>query len=176
MQIELINLSDWPENYLLQTLEWIASDLHLRRNIKVLFQERWSEITDEGEIIPKTESEVAFDGDSFDNGVIRIVISRNAAFPFQWDINPQLPGDYLRKIVAFENRYELFLYLACHEMRHQFQFANPRKIKRICQLLDIDDEGDADSYAIKILSRWRCTTAAEVEFPADTSSSLANAA
>lgn len=76
-------------------------------------------------------------------------------FPVVWDINSALPGQYLRHVTWFNDPLEMLLYLSAHELRHMWQFEHPRKIKQIRQLLEIDDEADADFHALRLLSRYR---------------------
>ncbi len=155
MNLELNNLSQWQEERIRRLITSIAKDLKLKRDVRFVFQTTWTEIDDDGDVVPGTEAEVGFDGDAFDNGVVRVCIDKSMQFPFAYDINEQLDGFYLRHIVQFKSPHEMFLYMAAHELRHLWQWENPLKARQIRRLLRCDDETDADIYAIMTLSRHR---------------------
>ena len=71
MILELNNLSHWQEDRIRRLVLSIAKDLKLKRDIRFVFQTTWAEIDDYGDVLPGTEAEVGFDGDAFDNGVVR---------------------------------------------------------------------------------------------------------
>lgn len=155
MNLELNNLSQWPEDRIRRLVSSIAKDLKLRRDVRFVFQTKWTDIDDYGDVVPGTEAEVGFDGDAYDNGVVRVCIDKSMQFPFTYDINKQLDGFYLRHIVQFKNAHEMLLYMAAHELRHLYQWENPLKARQIRRLLRCDDETDADIYATMTLSRHR---------------------
>jgi phage-related protein len=153
--LELNNLSHWQEDRIRRLVSSIAKDLKLKRDIRFVFQTTWAEIDDYGDVLPGTEAEVGFDGDAFDNGVVRVCIDKSMQFPFTYDINEQLDGFYLRHIVQFKNAHEMLLYMTAHELRHLYQWENPLKARQIRRLLRCDDETDADIYATMTLSQHR---------------------
>jgi hypothetical protein len=155
VNLELNNLSQWPEDRIRRLVSSIAKDLKLRRDVRFVFQTKWTDIDDYGDVVPGTEAEVGFDGDAYDNGVVRVCIDKSMQFPFTYDINKQLDGFYLRHIVQFKNAHEMLLYMAAHELRHLYQWENPLKARQIRRLLRCDDETDADIYATMTLSRHR---------------------
>ena len=155
MHIELNNLSHWQEDRVRRLVSCIAKDLKLKRDVRFVFQTTWTEIDDYGDIVPDTEAEVGFDGDAYDNGVVRVCIDKSMQFPFTYDINEQLEGFYLRHIVQFKNAHEMLFYMTAHELRHLYQWENPLKARQIRRLLRCDDETDADIYATMTLSRYR---------------------
>jgi phage-related protein len=155
MHIELNNLSHWQEDRIRRLVSSVAKNLKLRRDVRFVFQTTWTEIDDYGDIVPGSEAEVGFDGDAYDNGVVRVCIDKSMQFPFTYDINEQLEGFYLRHIVQFKNAQEMLLYMTAHELRHLYQWENPLKAKQIRRLLRCDDETDADIYATMTLSRHR---------------------
>lgn len=155
IKIDLVNLSEKPDGDLLAVIQDIIDDLELREDVRFLFQRVWTEITDDGQIIPNTARDTAFDGDSLDTNVVRVQISKEIAYPILWAINENLPGEYLRNVNFFNNEEEFFVYFAGHELRHLWQFQNEFKSSLINQLLEMDDECDADIYATRVLSRYR---------------------
>ena len=155
MKLELNNLSNWQDEKIRRLVKAIAKDLRLKGDVRFIFQTTWTEIDDYGDIVPGTEAEVGFDGDAYDNGVVRVCIDKSMQFPFTYDINEQLEGFYLRHIVQFKNAPEMLLYMAAHELRHLHQWGNPLNARQIRRLLRCDDETDADIYAIMTLSRHR---------------------
>jgi phage-related protein len=155
MHIELNNLSQWQEDRIRRLVSSIAKDLKLKRDVRFIFQTTWTDIDDYGDVVPGTEEEVGFDGDAYDNGVVRVCIDKTMQFPFTYDINEKLDGFYLRHIVQFKNAHEMLLYMAAHELRHLYQWENPLKARQIRRLLRCDDETDADIYATMTLSRYR---------------------
>jgi len=158
--LELHNRSEWDENYLRQVVEWIITDLELTGRIKFWFMTVWMELTDEGELVPGTERDYAHDGDWTEGGIIKVVISDQITYPHVWDINPTLPGFYLRKTNTFWSAEEFFIYYAAHELRHEWQEQNPKALKKLHTLLKADDETDADIYATLTLARFRAAAAA----------------
>ena len=155
MRIELNNVSKWQDDRIRSVVSSLAKDLRLKHDIFFLFQTTWTEIDDYGNIISGTEADVGFDADAYDNGVVRVCIDHSMEFPYQYDINDQLKGFYLRRIVEFTSAYEMFLYMSAHELRHLYQWQNPEKARQIRRLLRCDDETDADIYATMTLSRHR---------------------
>jgi phage-related protein len=153
--LELNNLSHWQEDRIRRLVSSIAKDLKLKRDVRFVFQTTWTDIDDYGDVVPHTEAEVGFDGDAYDNGVVRVCIDKSMQFPFTYDINEQLEGFYLRHIVQFKNAHEMLLYMTAHELRHLYQWENPLKARQIRRLLRCDDETDADIYATMALSRYR---------------------
>jgi hypothetical protein len=152
--IRLHNYSRWENANIRRVVNWVAKDLKLKRNIKFIFQSTWTEIDDDGEIVADTEAEVGFDGDAYDNGVVRVCIGK-LEYPFTYDINQELEGLYLRQITELKNSYEMLLYMTAHELRHLWQWEHPEKARQIRGLLQCDDETDADIYAMMTLSLYR---------------------
>jgi len=152
--IRLHNYSRWDDDNIRRVVHWVARDLKLKRDIKFIFQTTWTEIDEDGEIVPDTEAEVGFDGDAYDNGVVRVCVGK-LDYPFIYDINNDLEGLYLRKITELKNSYELLLYMTAHELRHLWQWEHPDKARQIRRLLKCDDETDADIYAVMSLSLYR---------------------
>jgi len=155
LNLELNNLSKWQEDKIRGLVSSIAKDLKLKRDIRFVFQTTWAEIDDYGDVVPGTEAEVGFDGDAYDNGVVRVCIDKSMQFPFTYDINEQLDGFYLRHVVQFKNAHEMLLYMTAHELRHLYQWENSLKARQLRRLLRCDDETDADIYATMTLSRYR---------------------
>jgi len=153
--IRLHNFSTWDDDNIRRVVHWVAKDLKLKRDIKFIFQSTWTEIDDDGEIVPDTETEVGFDGDASNNGVVRVCVGKSMEYPFVYDINNELKGLYLRKIAVLKDSYELLLYMTAHELRHLWQWEHPDKARQIRRLLKCDDETDADIYATMTLSRYR---------------------
>ena len=153
--IRLRNYSRWDDDNIRQVVHWVAKDLKLKRNIKFIFQTTWAEIDEDGEIISDTEAEVGFDGDAYDNGVVRVCIGKSQEYPFVYDINQELEGHYLRRVTQLKDSHELLLYMTAHELRHLWQWEHPDKARQIRRLLKCDDETDADMYAIMTLSLYR---------------------
>jgi hypothetical protein len=159
-QIELVNLSSWDEETIENLTRYFRDDLRIKRSFRFLFQEIWTGLDDEtGDVLEGTESlETAWDGDAWGwakKGFIRVCIAPTISFPVVWDINYALKGQYLRRVTWFNTPPEMFIYLAAHEFRHLWQFEHESKRKQIMKLLAIDDETDADFYALRILSRLR---------------------
>jgi hypothetical protein len=152
--IRLHNYSRWDNENIRGVVHWVAKDLKLRRDIKFIFQSTWTEIDDDGEIIPDSAAEVGFDGDAYDNRVVRVCVGK-LDYPFVYDINSELEGFYLRKITEIKNSQEMLLYMTSHELRHLWQWEHPDKARQIRTLLKCDDETDADIYAIMVLSLYR---------------------
>jgi len=159
MRIKLNNFSNWQDDRVRQLVASIAKDLRLKGDIRFIFQTTWTEIDDDGNVKPDSEAEVGFDGDAYDNGVVRVCIDKSMQFPFTYDINEELDDFYLRHIVQLKNAHEMLLYMAAHELRHLYQWENPLKARQIRRLLRCDDETDADIYAIMTLSRYRNSNA-----------------
>jgi hypothetical protein len=158
--IELINLSQWEVARVEEVVWSLYRQLKLRRMVRFLFQDTWTRLDEEtGEIVAGTENrDMGWDGDAWEmpnGGLVRVCVSPATQYPVIWDINRELSGHYLRGVTWFNEPAELFLYLAAHEMRHLWQFEHPKKLAQICRLLDIDDEGDADIYVLRALSRHR---------------------
>jgi hypothetical protein len=154
MSITLHNLTDWRDADIKLGVSQIAEDLKLKGDIMFVFQATWTEIDDYGEVLPGTEEDIGFDGDAYDNGVVRVCVGK-LQYPFAYDINDQLEGFYLRHIVEIRDAYEMFLYMTAHELRHLWQWEHPDKARQIRRLLKCDDETDADVYAMMTLSRYR---------------------
>ena len=152
--IRLRNYSRWDDENIRRVVHWVANDLKLKRDIKFVFQTTWTQIDEDGEIVPDTEDEVGFDGDAYDNGVIRVCIGK-LDYPFSYDINKELKGSYLRRVMELKDSHELLLYMTAHELRHLWQWAHPDKARQIRRLLKCDDETDADIYAVRTLSLYR---------------------
>lgn len=155
MEITLTNLTDWRDADIKRRVSQIAEDLKLKGDITFVFQAAWTEIDDYGEVIPDTEEDIGFDGDAYDNGVVRVCVGTSLEYPFPYDINDELEGFYLRHIVEIKDPYEMFLYMTAHELRHLWQWENADKARQIRRLLKCDDETDADIYAAMTLSRYR---------------------
>ena len=155
MKITLNNFSNWDDADIRRVVTWLAKDLKLRRDIYFTFQTTWTEIDDYGDVVPDTEAEVGFDGDAYDNGVVRVCVGKSLRYPFAYDINAELEGLYLRHITELKDSYEMLLYMAAHELRHLWQWENPDKARQIRRLLKCDDETDADIYAMMTLSLYR---------------------
>ena len=155
MEITLTNLTDWRDADIKRGVSQIAEELRLKGDITFVFQAIWAEIDDYGEVLPETEEEIGFDGDAYDNGVVRVCVGTSLRYPFAYDINDELEGFYLRHIVEIKDAYEMFLYMTAHELRHLWQWENPEKARQIRKLLKCDDETDADIFAAMTLSRYR---------------------
>jgi len=158
--LELINLTRWDEAMVQRMVAKLYRDLRLRRMVRVLFQDTWTIIDQEnGVIISGSENhETAWDAGAWrmgNGGLVRICLSPWLAFPLVWDMYSALHEQYLRRVTWFNDRVEMFLYLAAHQLRHLWQFEHERKIAQICRLLEIDREADADVYALRVLSRYR---------------------
>jgi hypothetical protein len=158
--LELINLTDWDNALVRRIVENLCRHLRLRRQVRFLFQDIWTALDETtGEIVRGTESsETTWDGDAWkmsNGGLVRVCLSSKTVFPVVWDINRALPGQYLRGVTWFANAEEMFLYLAAHEMRHLWQFEHEKKNRQVCRLLNMDDETDADLYALRVLSDHR---------------------
>ena len=154
VKITLNNYSRWDDANIRSVVNWIAKDLKLRGEIKFIFQSVWTEIDDYGEIVPDTESDAGFDGDAYDNGVVRVCIGK-LDYPFLYDINQELEGLYIRRVAELKDSHELLLYMAAHELRHLWQWEHPKQARQIRRLLKCDDETDADIYALRTLSLYR---------------------
>jgi hypothetical protein len=152
--IRLYNYSRWENENVRRVVHWVAKDLKLKRDIKFIFQTTWTDIDEDGEIVPDSEAEVGFDGDAYDNGVVRVCIGK-LEYPFVYNINKELKGLYLRHITELKDSYEMLLYMAAHELRHLWQWEHPDKTRHIRKLLQCDDETDADIYAMMTLSLYR---------------------
>ena len=166
--IELLNLTEWDDALVQGIVTRLCQELGLRKPVRFIFQETWTAIEEEtGEIVAGTESpETGWDGTAgkmTNGGWVRVCISSATEFPVVWDINPALPGQYLRHITWFDDPLEMLLYLSAHELRHLWQWEHPKKIEQIRQLLQIDDETDADFHALRLLSRTRQNSADFVE-------------
>lgn len=160
VRIELINLTQWDGELVRHVVAQVFDELKLKRSLRFLFQERWTPLDDEtGEAITGDDwPVVAWDGDAWEmsnGGFVRICLAPTLKFPLVWNINPELPGQYLRQVTWFRDAKEMFLYLASHELRHLWQFEHEAKLNQICKLLKIDDETDADIFALQMLSRYR---------------------
>jgi hypothetical protein len=155
VKLHLHNFSRWKSSSIREVVSWIAKDLKLRGEIKFVFQSTWTEIDDYGDIVPDTEAHVGFDGDAYDNGVVRVCIDKSLGFPFTYDINQELEGLYVRHVAELRDPPELLLYMAAHELRHLWQWEHPEKARQIRKLLECDDETDADIYALRTLSLYR---------------------
>jgi len=164
--IELLNLTSGMmpgPGYHCSTLPGVR----LRKPVRFLFQDIWTSIDEEtGEIVAGTESpETTWDGDAckMANGGWSACASPRPPCSLGLDINSALPGQYLRHVTWFNDPLEMLLYLSAHELRHLWQFEHPKKISQIRQLLEIDDEADADFHALRLLSRYRQNSADFVE-------------
>lgn len=155
MEITLNNFTDWKNEDIKQVVSGIAKDLKLQGDVTFIFQAAWTDIDDYGEVIPGTEEEVGFDGDAYDNGVVRVCVGKSLQYPFTYTVNEELAGFYLRDIIDLKNAYEVLLYMSAHELRHLWQWEQPEKARQIRRLLKCDDETDADMYALMTLSRYR---------------------
>ena len=155
MAITLNNFTNWKDEDIRKVVSGIAKDLKLKGDITFVFQAAWTEIDDYGEVMPDTEEDIGFDGDAYDNGVVRVCVGQSLEYPFPYDINDELEGFYLRHIVEIQDAYEMFLYMTAHELRHLWQWEHPDKARQIRRLLKCDDETDADIYAAMTLSRFR---------------------
>ncbi len=155
MAMTLNNFTDWKNEDIKTAVLGIASDLNIKGEIRFIFQAIWTDIDDYGEIVPDTEQDIGFDGDAYDNGVVRVCVGPSLNYPFSYDINDELEGFYLRHIVEIKDAYEMFLYMTAHELRHLWQWEHPDKARQIRRLLKCDDETDADIYALMTLSRYR---------------------
>jgi len=133
----------------------VAKDLKLKSDITFIFQTTWTDLDDDGEVIPDTEEAIEFDGDAYPNGVVRVCIGTSLGYPFAWDINPELEGLYLRHIIELKDFHETLLYMMAHELRHLWQWEHPDKARQIRRLLKCDDETDADIYAMMTLGLYR---------------------
>jgi hypothetical protein len=155
--ITLINLSDLPDKALMPTIEWIVNDLKLTCDIKFIYQQVWADYDiDSGEIIPNTEQpDIIFDADACTSGIVRVCISKTMTWPYQWNINKELKGEYLNGASIFENWAEFFVYVVSHEIFHEKEFAHPKEHKRTCNFLNTDSEALADFYAIRNLVKYR---------------------
>jgi hypothetical protein len=151
--IRLHNYSRGSDEDVRQVVHWVTKDLKIKHDIKFIFQSTWTEIDEDGEIVPNTEAEVGFDGDAYDNGVVRVCVGK-LDYPFVYDINRNLKGHYLRRVVELKNSHEMLLYMTA-ELRHLWQWEYPGKARQIRRLLQCDDETDADIYAIMTLSLFR---------------------
>ncbi len=154
MLLTLNNYTSWESRFIRAEVLRIAEDLKLEGDIRFIFQAKWTDITDEGDIVLDTEQDVGFDGDAYGNGVIRVCVGPQA-YPFTYTINEELPGFYLRQVVEIREPYEMFLYMTAHELRHLWQWEHPLQARQIRRLLKCDDETDADIYATMTLSRHR---------------------
>lgn len=155
VRIDLINLSERTDDELRPIIQAAVDDLEINRDIRFIFQRVWSEIDDNGQPIPETEKDIAFDADATDTNIVRVCISKNMVYPFVWDVNPKLEGEYLRNVTFFLNEEEFFVYLVSHELRHLFQWQNEFRASLIYQVMESDAELDSDFYATKALSRYR---------------------
>jgi len=158
--IQFINLTQGDGKFMLHLVTKLSRELKLRKPVRFLFQDKWTELDEEtGEVVPGREwPDVAWDGDAWgwpDSGFVRICLSPTLQFPIVWNINYELPGQYLRQVTWFNDQMEMFVYLAAHEFRHLWQFEHEAKLNQICKLLQIDDEGEADIFALRILSQYR---------------------
>jgi hypothetical protein len=102
--LELHNRSEWDENYLRQVVQWIITDLELTGRIKFWFMNVWTELTDDGELIPGTERDHAFDGDWTEGGIVRVVISdRISYYP---DCGHSLAGQVVEMVAIAPGDHE----------------------------------------------------------------------
>lgn len=137
------------------TVEWILSDLKLRRPVHFFLQGFLTDMDDQGFPMPNTGiPNFGHDGDAYNSGVCRVAIGKNV-YPEEWGVNPACGKGYLNNIFEFGDAYELFTFLAAHELRHQWQWEKPEKIKQIRKLLKCNDETDADIYAARMLSYYK---------------------
>jgi hypothetical protein len=160
--IQCSNSTRWDDALVLHLVGKLSYELKLRKPVQFLFQDEWTEINVDvstGEILPgEARPEITWDGDAWglsQVNFVRICLSPQISFPLVWDINPALPGGYLRRATWFNDQIEMFVYLAAHEFRHLWQFEHEAKLNQICKLLQIDDEGEADIYALRTLSLYR---------------------
>jgi len=155
MILTLNNFTNWEDATIKRVVAGIADDLRLKGDIRFIFQATWTQIDDDGELIPDTEENIGFDGDAYDNGVVRVCVGPSMVYPFAYTINEELEGFYMRHITVIADPWEMFLYMTAHELRHLWQWEHPEKIRQIRRLLKCDDETDADIYAMMTLSRYR---------------------
>lgn len=144
------------KRWLIPTLTWLRQDLALKKPVRFLLQGLWTDLDKNGEPIPNTETPLQeMDGDAYSNGNVRVCIAKNIEMPFIWNVNETCGKGYVNDVIQIENAYELFLFLAAHELRHLWQWEQPKKAKMIRNLLKCTDETDADLYAIRKLSEYR---------------------
>jgi hypothetical protein len=142
-------------NFARTQLEWIMEDLKIKMPVNFYLQGLWTELDKDG--VPNksiTKYGIGHDGDAYSNGNIRVQISKNP-FPETWSVNDQLPGMYLNDVINLEDSYDLFTFLAAHELRHLWQWEHPKEMRQIRRLLKCDDEFDADVYAARMLSKYK---------------------
>jgi hypothetical protein len=142
-------------NFSLTQLDWIMDDLKIKMPVNFYLQGLWTELDKEGMPTNKTKTGMGHDGDAYSSGNIRVHISKGNPFPETWSVNDQLPGMYLNDVINLQDAYELFTFLAAHELRHLWQWEHPKEMKQIRRLLKCDDEFDADIYAARMLSKYK---------------------
>jgi hypothetical protein len=184
MKLELNNLSNWQDDrtalpvaavpsclsfrddvhspvtsttWAREVVEWLMDDLQLRHPVVFYLQGRRTKLDVWGKPILGTEEQAAFgfDGDAYDNGVVRVALDASTEYPITWSTDNELVGNYLNEVIYLEDSNDSFIYMAAHELRHLWQWQHPREIRLICHLLQCDDEMDSDLYAARMLGKYK---------------------
>jgi len=158
--INLFNHARLDSGRVQQTVIKLCRDLQLRKRVRFVFEESWTDLIEEtGEIVAGTESmETIWNGDAGKirgTGQVRVRIPSRVTFPMVWNVRGELSGQYFGRVSYFNNPMEMFLYHAAHELRHLWQLEHSGKRERIDRLGEVDKETDKDLYALGVLSRYR---------------------
>lgn len=138
------------------TAEWLADNLRLKRPVRFYLQGLYTQMDGQGvPILNTARPDPGHDGDAYSTGNIRVFISKKNTFPDTWEVNPACGDGYLNDVISFDNPYELFVFLAAHELRHLWQWEHPRQARQIRSLLRCTDETDSDIYAARKLSYYK---------------------
>jgi hypothetical protein len=156
---ELINHTRVDTDWAQRAVNKLCRDLDLRKLVRFVFEDTWTDIDEEtGRRVFGTESrEAQWTGEAWskpEESLVRISLPCHTLFPVIWDIDSPLPGDH-QTHQQFHNPWELFLYLAAHELRRQWQREYPQKLDEVIRLFDLYPEADAAIYALRILERYR---------------------
>src|ERR1700761_3234621 len=115
---------------------YIGKDLRLKSFVSFYLEGCRTHLGDDGHPRYDRDSTLKFghDGDACwidkNIGTVRVAIEKKNAFrPFAYETNPACGDGYINDIVEIRDHYELFVFLAAHELRHFWQWENPRDAK-----------------------------------------------
>lgn len=152
MKVDLINNSSWNVLFLKQVVEFsIYGIKKYLPSFSIEFNDFYFEEDKDGN--RTYDKNIDWDGTSWDDGVIWINLNPKVKFPLTWWVNEEIKGKYLNGMYL-NSPEEFFIYMCSHEIFHQVQFRNP-KIKFFHKIFKMDDESEADLYAIIKLTEWR---------------------
>lgn len=159
MHVNLINYgigSEFNDNYLKGIIEFIIKGYKKYLPTFSIYYSKEPFNTDIGQI-DYTSPKIAWDGTSVGNGNIYITFAvSRPMFPLIYSTNEELAGDYFRNIITLRNKAELLFFLTAHEIYHQIRFKN-LNFRLLHKSLKIDEEGEADIFALSKLLKWRKT-------------------